>query len=203
MKKNASTLTAKAVIVFLSFLWSCNASSSKSIAEQASFSNEWPKIIQSSKIGLVSTGIKIKDALGIISEYFEVKPDSIMNSDEEYTFFYKVKDQQGQYIFNIHPAPDKGNGREFVYSYEVFNNEYIIDKTNICVGKDVNEIKKHFKLSSTYFDFDSGLFLFVSDFNGSFNIELDSISKNSLGESNFETPEDVPGYFKIKSIIIY
>lgn len=192
------------LILMLAISISCIRKSDDKATIKDALVSDWPLSIQEHKVGMVSTGIKIDESINIISKYFKVEPDSILSSDDEnYSFFYTVKNKNGQPVFNIHPATDKGNGREFVYSYEVLSEEYSIDKTNVSVGKEVNDLKKSFTLTETYFDYDDGLFVFVSDFSGSFSIELDSEHKNSLGESNYENPEDIPGHFKLKSITVY
>jgi hypothetical protein len=183
---------------------SCNTQSKDQNSANAGVLNEWPKSIQLHKVGLVNTGIKLNDAINILSNYFSVSMDSIYNEEEEsYTYVVYVKNDKGEVQFCIHPSADIGNGKEIVYSYEVLSQEYSIDKTNISVGDNVSELRKAYQIQKSYFDYDNGLFMFASDFDGCFGIELDDINKNALDQNNFENFDSIPGTFEIKSIIVY
>lgn len=190
-----SILISFLVVFFIAGNW---------LVRSDSGTDNWVDIISDKRIGLISTDLKIEEALKILGGRYLVVYDSIADIYEtEYTYFFSMLNQDGKEVFRLNPDTEKGEKNEFIYSIEVFDNKYLIKETEVSVGADYEVLKNYFSVNEVYFDYEIGLFVFCTNFNGAFSLELDSIHQASLGQYDYATPNQIPDHFKIKSIIVY
>jgi hypothetical protein len=157
------------------------------------------KTVEGIKIGMpMKTAIKIAE-----SNYVAQKVKTAVLDDAPETFEYVVykNSSKKETLFTFNSGYEKKN-KDSVFRIVLKDPKYLTEE-GIKVGMTVEELKAKAKLKSADFNFQDGLYIMSSKFDGGYWIDLDA--KKDYKEFSFDNPplKAIPGNLKIKGIVIF
>jgi hypothetical protein len=152
--------------------------------------------IRDQQLGNLKTGEPIKDVLNKL-KHLTVKLDSIPECEGCNTFSpqYVVSSNDGEVLFVFEPGFEPAD-RDKLFRLRTTNSKFVTDK-GVRVGMTVADVKDKYEITSVDVSGDTGIHLFVQDFNGSFGTEL--LVTNDWWKIS---EENVPDDLRIDEIII-
>ncbi|PKP46126.1 MAG: hypothetical protein CVT94_15685, partial [Bacteroidetes bacterium HGW-Bacteroidetes-11] len=151
----------------------------------------------------VKIGIPINSAIELIGKQYYVEKTAVPvyeGDDEEFEYIVYTNNNKRIALFSFNEgyvSQTKGK----VYRLVIKNPRYItVEK--IQIGMSIDEIKTLTRFKTVDFNYDDGLFITSSTFDGGYLMDLD-IQKDYNG-FDYENPkiEDLPGGLKVKEIML-
>lgn len=149
----------------------------------------------------IRIGMPVVDALKVLDKKFLVEKKTVKAMDDEpESIDYLVTTKKKESLFTFNSGYEKQN-KNNVFRIVIKSPTYTTPE-GARVGMTVKELKTKSKLKSSDFNFQDGLFLLSSKFDGGFWIDLDPKKQYKF---NYEKPalKDIPDDLKVKGIIFF
>jgi len=151
----------------------------------------------------IKIGMPINDALKILNKKHHVEKFKIpVMDDEPISYEYVVFDNmtKKETLFTFNGGHNKKN-MDYIFRIVIKNPKYKTPE-GTCVGMNVKELKLKADLKSADFNFQDGLYILSSRFDGGYWIDLD---KTKNYDFNYEKPslQKIPGDLKVKGIVLF
>jgi uncharacterized protein YeeX (DUF496 family) len=148
----------------------------------------------------IKIGMPIDEALKILNTNHKVeKKKVVILDDEPASYEYVVANKKNEKLFTFNAGYERKN-RDNVFRIVLTNPAYSTPE-GIKVGMSVKELKTKTKLLSADFNFQDGLYILSSKFDGGFWIALDP-----KRQYNFKVKpaiKEIPDDLKVKGIVIF
>ncbi|MBK8625103.1 MAG: hypothetical protein IPN86_05960 [Saprospiraceae bacterium] len=148
----------------------------------------------------IKIGMPIDDALKILNKKHIVEKKKVTAFDDEPTSYeYEVANKKNERLFTFNAGYERNNKNK-VFRIVLTNPTYVTPE-GIKVGMNVKELKTKTKLKSANFNFQDGLYLLSSKFDGGYWIALDPKKQYNFKEKPLI--KDIPDDLRIKGIVIF
>ena len=149
----------------------------------------------------IRIGMPIVDALKILDKKYKVEKKTVNSLDDKpESIDYVVINKKKESLFTFNAGYEKRN-KNNVFRIVIKSPSYTTPD-GVSVGMTVKELKSKSIIKSADFNFQDGLYLFATKFDGGFWIDFDPKKQYKF---TYDKPKlkDIPDDLKIKGIVLF
>ena len=151
----------------------------------------------------IKIGMPIDEAVKLVNKDFKSEKSKVLGYDDDtqdYEYIVYSKKSKKEPLFTFNEGHDKKSANK-VFRIVIKSPNYFTQE-GIRVGMSMKELKEKGQLKSADFNYNDGLYVFSSKFDGGYWMDVDMKKFSSY---NFDKPKinTLPESLKIKGIIIF